>query len=56
MTKGGLPNWATDIFGLVKTYDEVTENEVEAMEDDDALPKEAGDLVIQLLKNISVQD
>lgn len=29
------------------------ENEVE---DDDALPKEADDLVMQLLENISVQD
>ena len=61
MAKGGLPNWATDIFGLVITHDEVIEvdwmeNEVEVMEDDDGLPKEAGDLVIQLLKNISVQD
>ena len=56
-TKAGLPNWATDIFGLVETYDEVEQMEDE-VEDDDAfaLPKEAGDLVIQLLENISVHD
>lgn len=56
--KAGLPKWASDIFGLVEAYDEVDEmeNEVEALEDDDALPKEADDLVIQLLENLSVQD
>ena len=60
--KAGLPNWATDIFGLVETYDEVDqmmEIEVEATEDDEVMPKEVvadSDLVLQLLENISLQD
>lgn len=60
-TKGGLPSWATDIFELVETYDEVDQMniEVEEIDEDEVFPKEIvtdSDLVLQLLKNISVQD
>jgi len=59
--KAELPSWVTDIFGLVETYDEVDqmEIEVETMEDEEVLPKEViadSDLVLQLLKNIFLQD
>ena len=55
--KAVLPNGATVIFGLIETYneEEQTENEDDVIEDD-AFPEEAGDLVIQLLENISIQD
>jgi hypothetical protein len=55
-TEGGLPKWATDIFGFVETYDEVDgiENPEDATEHDEVLPN--SDLVLQLLENISVQD
>jgi hypothetical protein len=59
--RGGLPGWATDIFGLVESYDEVDKMEVEEeeTEHDEVLPKEVvvdSDLILQLLENISVQD
>jgi hypothetical protein len=59
--KGGLPNWATDIFGLVETCDEVDQMEIEgeAIEHDEVLAKEVvadSDLVLQLLENISLQE
>jgi hypothetical protein len=52
--KGGLPYWAGDIFGLAERYEEIDE-----IENDEELLKEVvadSDLVVQLLKNISMQD
>ena len=59
--KGGLPDWATDIFGLVESYEEVDwmEIEVEGVEHDEVLPNEVvadSDLILQLLENISLKD
>ncbi|KAF8223503.1 hypothetical protein L208DRAFT_1316398 [Tricholoma matsutake] len=48
---GGLPPWAEDIFGLVERYGE--------MHEDEELLREVAadlDLVLQLVKNISIQD
>ena len=64
MARGGLPGWATDIFGLVESFDKVEEVDrmevkEEELEHDEVVPKEVvvdSDLILQLLKNISVQD
>ena len=58
---GGLPGWATDIFGLIESYDEVDRMEVEEedTERDEELLKEVvvdSNLILQLLENISIQD
>ena len=56
VAKAGLPDWATDIFGLVESYDEMDGMENGVEDDDVVLPKEADDLLIQLFENFSVQD
>ena len=56
-TEGGLPKWATDVFGFVEGYEEVDEIEIEGEEEtehDEALPN--SDLVLELLKNIDLHD
>lgn len=56
---GGLPQWATNIFGLVETHEQVDSMDDNMMEDEEVSAKEViadSDPVIQLLENISLQD